>query len=48
MRKKKTMFIPDAALAKVMEGTTSIEEINRVLRPQAKPSGKPRAEAPTA
>ncbi len=48
MRKKKTMFIPDAALAKVMEGTTSIEEVNRVLRPQAKPSGKPRAEAPTA
>ncbi|MCK4874173.1 MAG: Flp pilus assembly complex ATPase component TadA, partial [Phycisphaerales bacterium] len=32
LRKKKGMFIPDVALAKVIEGTTSIEEVNRVLR----------------
>ncbi len=36
LRKKKTMFIPDAALAKVIEGSTSIDEVNRVLRAPSK------------
>ncbi|HEB60460.1 MAG TPA: hypothetical protein ENJ06_01395 [Phycisphaeraceae bacterium] len=38
LRKKRMLFIPDAALMKVIEGETSIEEVNRVLRAQKKPA----------
>jgi type II secretory ATPase GspE/PulE/Tfp pilus assembly ATPase PilB-like protein len=46
LRKKKTMFIPDAALAKVIEGTTSIEEVNRVMRPTSGSSSSSSSKTP--
>jgi type II secretory ATPase GspE/PulE/Tfp pilus assembly ATPase PilB-like protein len=48
LRKKKTMFMQDVALMKAIEGVTSIEEVNRVMRPAGSSRKKAAAPAPAA